>query len=372
MTTPDHNNDSNYNPYTYHLNCDSDNISEMFTILESISKACSDIIPHSGLLGSRYNIAPRLDILRHGYTTYALPTWHYLQIATQPKENTLSVVRSNSKLIASALHFLEAPEAKTKANPMYPTDDSLIESSLYLVSGTAKSYPGTVPDSITGFELFNSDIHAYPRIRIFDPYEYDPSNLSTAIYSGLIIESFEIDGSAIPMPNPDSTLDEENSQFLQSAIPLSHVRQATFFNASSANTTSVEIRAPNRSQGQKAHTMLYDLSDTRLGITDQENAEDIPQEPFGFRIVENFTWFSRMFSTLGFQTKTRENTSESITAPNAPENLVLVWSPYRYINITNAARPLEGIYMLTNFRTLYGTNVTLAEIPHFQDLIPIH
>jgi len=54
---------SDFNPYIFFLNCDDEHISEMSTLLESVSQAVSPDLKFSGVLGNQYDTISGLDLL---------------------------------------------------------------------------------------------------------------------------------------------------------------------------------------------------------------------------------------------------------------------------------------------------------------------
>lgn len=360
---------SDFNPYILMLHATDNDISEMQSVLESVSAALSNVLPFSGQLGALYDNMQGLDILRHGYSTFALPTWHYGAVSIPSATRRLKT--QNHKERASTLKFLQSVTVKNDKDTKYPTDDGTINKILYLVKKVTKSE--NFPDPAKDFRLFSPRYDVNPRVRILDPYDLNVSSLSSVVYAGLIIESLEIDGSIVLHPDVDATLDECNSQVLQSAVPLSHVRRATSFTGS-ATTTAVDAinRVIHQHSSQKAALSLYDAGEHRIGTFDDKVAEDIPQDLPGFRTREHTSWFSRMFNVLAFKTTSPESTVDDTTV-HAAHGSLICWSPYRYVSQSwTKGTQAPHVYMLLNWRTNYGMNVPLAEIAHPSDLLPIN
>jgi hypothetical protein len=357
-----------FNPYVLALNCDSDNLLETQTILESVISSLLMILPFKGQIGTLYENLSGLDILRHGYSSYALPTWTN-GTNTDCSSTVTETVNSHSKH-ATFIWFLQPFTVANTTDLKYPDPDSTINKLLYLVKKVTKTE--NFPDPKSDFRLFNGNNDVTPRIRILDPYDINVSSLSSVIYCGLIIESLEIDGSVVPHPDTDATLDDDNSQALQSALPLRIIRRGTSIQRSATMRIDTELRHITVSDSQKAATFKTDLGEHRLGTFDAKVDHAIPAELPFFRIREHTSWFSRMSNVIAFKTKTRDTHSDD-TDTHVEYGSVILWSPFRYV--TRTWTPLtysDDTYMISNFRTLYGTNVPLTEIAHPLSLLPIN
>jgi hypothetical protein len=358
---------SDFNPYIFFLNCDDEHISEMSTLLESVSQAVSPDLKFSGVLGNQYDTISGLDLLRHGYSTVALPTW-WMNDQLGMKSSGIAKTESLSAR-AKRLKFLQTHLFSKKTDLKYPDDAKTIEPLLYLVSKSTKKeehWPSKY-DYVT----FDPKYNAYPRVRILDPYDYNPATFHLPIMTGMVIESFEISGFTVPNPSFLNTLDEENSQILQSAVPLSHVRRLMTYDPA---TDPIEVikRQENESQGQAVQLTLYRVDQNMLPDFDQQVGDTQPSSGlYGFDRILNVDLFRRAFNKLGWLTKTLDNKDSDETEPNLPSGMIVGWSPYRYLTTSKSSHRSHGTYMLFSLRTVYGTNVTLSEVRNFQDTIPI-
>lgn len=358
-----------YNPYILALACDADNMNESQTILESVSVALASVLTYKGQLGTLYDSLSGLDILRHGYSSFALPTW-YFNVPAAPTSSKTHKLESDRER-ATTLLFLQKPVPTNAVTLKYPTDASTIDKVLYLVKKVKKN--DNFPDPASDFRLFKGPYDVNPRVRVLDPYDVNVSVLSSVVYCGLIIESLELDGSSVLQPDVDVPLDEENSQALQSALPLQAIRRATSFTGT-ATTTRLDAahRAIASHHAQKAASFLFNTGEARLGVFDDHTDDAIPAELPAFRIREHTTWFSRMYNVIAFRTRARDIDADE-TPSRVPNGTVVVWSPYRFVSRTwTPAEQANHCYMLTNFRTIYGMNVPLSEISHPNTLLPIN
>jgi hypothetical protein len=359
-----------FNPYICMLHATALDITEMTTVLESVSHALSNILSFKGQLGTLYDNLSGIDILRHGYSSYALPTWH--AGTTSPPTASLPLLHQNASQRARTLRFMQPIHERTNGTSLrFPADKTTINQILYLVKDITKSTNFPNPD--TDYRMFSPRYDVSPRLRILDPYDVNTSTLSSVVYSGLIIESLEIDGSIVLQPDADNTLDECNSQVLQSAVPVQLIRRATLFTGS---TTTSPVHCVQRVQhthaSQKASISLYDAGESRLGVFDKSVDEPVPAALPAFRIREHTSWFSRMFNIIAYKT-TSPDASTDDTDTRVPNGHFTLWSPYRYVSQTwIPSRQSMSLYMLVNMRTNYGMNAPLSEIAHPNDLLPIN
>jgi hypothetical protein len=368
-TPYEHSTKETFNPYICFLHATDSDITEMTTVLESVSTALSTVVTFKGQLGSLYDNLSGLDILRHGYSSYALPTWHFSTVGLPTR--TKATKTQNAKERASTLKFLQQFTPANDKDLKYPTDDSTINKILYLVKKVTKS--DNFPDPDSDFRTFSPRYDVSPRVRVLDPYNDSVSTMSSVIYCGLIIESFEIDGSIVLHPDVDSTLDECNSQVLQSAVPFSVIRRSSSIASEDAiHRVDTVNRVQHLHTSQKASVSLIDAGEHRLGVFDLKVDETLPTELPSFRIREHTSWFSRMFNTMAYKTTSPEASSDD-TDPRVPAGSIILWSPYRYVSQSwkPTGQASHG-YMISNMRTNYGMNVPLFEIAHPNDLLPIN
>lgn len=80
------------------------------------------------------------------------------------------------------------------------------------------------------FTTFNPRNHCLPDVFWFQPYSKDTSDISHSIVLDIKIEYEEFDSTIIPIPNPSSTLVNENSQYLTGCAPINAVLPHLFPN----------------------------------------------------------------------------------------------------------------------------------------------
>jgi hypothetical protein len=352
------------NPYQLLMNADEDNVSETMTLFRQVQHCISSKFKISGKLASVASSLTGMNILIHGYSLYAVPTWHTDTIvAATDAANTVT-----AKHYANLLKFLAKPDRSAGTDLGDDTDFNKVKKFLYLIKNHRNSTARYPQDS--DLVLFSGRNSSVPVTRILDPYDYNALTFHNVFLSGSIIESLEIDGSAVPQPNADTVLDEENTLFLQSAIPYSDIHRATNFIYRATGSIYAERRVPIGPHGQPAATMLYDLSANRLPEFDRDPHGTTPTALSGFDPVEHVSLWTAAFSKIGFRVP--NNDEKSRNRPNiAPKGKMLVWSPYRYYNGKVMTNPTENYFMLTNLRTIFGTNPPLGETAHFLEVLPV-
>jgi hypothetical protein len=349
---------SQINPYIYLLNADEDNIYNTVTFIRSMSAIIGEQIKGSSQLGTLFDTPSGVQIMTHFYHGPALPTWHWFV----PKEGKEEL---SAKRYAETLKFLfPQPNNKATVPLKYPTDPTTIETPLYLVRKDSKN-----PDSDDDRQMISFDLnfHVAPDVRYFDPYAYTPSTLAFTMMTGLCIESEEIDGFAVPQPNPGISLNAENSFILESSLPLRLVQLAS--EVSNGNGMNLYHRSISSQNSSAISVSLYDMSQNILPYFKTRVIDALPVSLHGFKTVTGIERFSKAFSKFGFRTSSIDEVHEI----NVPPKSIYAWSSYRHIN-THMPRssPLrDKTYMIINFRTIYGTNVTMSQSVHPSRLIPL-
>lgn len=345
----------NTNPYAFGLNSDMSNVSFSMSFLESLSDMAKSDLSSSYQLGGIFSVVSGINVVTHAYSDYSLPTWHFKSLGKHDTQKT-------PKEFATSISFMTANPPNKKHPLKFPTDATTIEPHLYLVEN--KNYdPISDPDKIV---TFNPRLHVFNPWRLFDPYDYLPSKFAFPIICGLLIETLSIDGFGIPHPNFRSSLREENSQFLQSAVRLRHIRTAITY-----EPHPVIQRTVTRDDKQKVLLSLYDMARNRLGTFGLTSADPVPNAILpGFATTPGIYSMNRLFNTIGYRTGPNGYT-------NVPKGEITAWSCYRYVSPSatrvdyDVSIDYESIYYILNFRTLFGTDVTLAQTEHAAKLIPI-
>ncbi len=144
-------------------------------------------------------------------------------------------MRSPSATIAEGLYFLKLPAQDHAAHNVdfYPPRISCGHNNAHRVNITHTLVTLNLldPDDIADdapiprnplnkfFVTFDESRDVSPSLMIIEPSSDDPTIAWKASAFGMIIESFKIDRSVIPQPNPLVNLAFENAHFANSAIP---------------------------------------------------------------------------------------------------------------------------------------------------------
>jgi len=336
------------NPYFHYLLADNNNIFNTVHFIDEISGFFKNETTSTIQLGAIFSKTSGISLLTHALSEPALPTWHVLNVKSSPTDVPS---HKTDKEFATKISFLTEPSYSPKLKLKYPTDDSVIEKIFYLIR-KGKHDDKNSPDT---FITFNPNVHVYPRTRYFDPYDYSPSKLAYTVMNGILIETFEIDGFSIPNVNLRSSLDEENSQFLQSAIRSGCLQYAT----STSGTFAIK-RTVTRSDRQKVSLGMFNFARTRLPHFDEDTSDStMPTSLSGFRAVPHVRSTSLGSNHYGYHAEALHDTPRPVKA----------WSSYRFVS-TQASTLNQHVFFLLSFRTSYGTNVTMSESSYPAFLLP--
>jgi len=97
----------------------------------------------------------------------------------------------------------------------------------------------------------------------------------------------------------------------------------------------------------------------------------IPTTIPGFHALHHVYHWNSTYNRLAFRVPTIDAKSNASPPISGSAKLIL-WSPYRYYNgkiINNDAS--KNYFMLSNLRTIFGTNPPLGEVAHFLETMPV-
>jgi hypothetical protein len=352
------------NPYMFLMNLDDENMSETATLIRQLQTSISSKLPCVGTLGAVMSTLTGLNITIHSYSLYAVPTWHTGTYSKKGTHKNLSGIK-----FAPKIKFLDPPSTTLTTALKYPDDPATINKLLYLNEDDDSSYYPTEDDLTTtkGKGKKNSNFST-PPYYVLDPYDYNATTFHNVFLSGAMIESTSIDGSAVPHPNTDNTLDDENSLFLQSALPFSDITRSTIFDGTTV--TYSERRIPMQGSDQPATTLLFDMTKNRFPYLHKTMHSAIPGSLPGFHSLHQIYIWNAIYNRLSFRIPTTDD-QDNNRPPVTDKGNTLVWSPYRYfIGNVMSSKP-ENYFMITNLRTIYGTNPPLGEVSHFLEVMPV-
>jgi hypothetical protein len=330
---------ANFNPYEYLLMADKNNSGDTDSFVSSMNKFFEDHEPTSTTLADIIANLSGSNIMTHSVSIPPLPTWHNEPTAATTSTD-IPVNKSRSDFATKIKYLTPSPISKRTEN-ILPQDPKTSTGLFYLVS----QLPADAPDANSDFLEFDIDEHDEPQVRYFDPIDTSISKLAYTVITGLKIESFEIDGFTVPLPNCDIPLSTDNSLLLQSALPLSVIQD------SMAPYVDILDRKISHINSQPVLVSLYDMSRNYLGRITPTYHGTIPTTLPGFDILDPIGSISRMFNTYGFNIGTK---------PPIGELKHHAWSSYRYVR-SNQGDITDRVFMILSFRPIYGTNITLSE-----------
>jgi hypothetical protein len=386
----------NYNPYIMMFSLTQRNASELKSVLSSVAATFKGIIKCPGDLASLYTNTSGVSILSHSYSAYALPTFH----ATHTLFN--DAVKSKytpieSEDFAKKIKFLQQPDQatlaadpNTRTSLKYPSNDPAdkkikdFDPHLYMI--TDEEFPtneSNFDPSNEQFIQYDEDEHLYPRLRYLNPYEESSVDAWLSSVTGLIIETHSLTGSIVPHPDVNLLLGAENSFFAQSAVPYKETVLATSYtlgNTAHVYTPRSEYR---HSSSQAAVSLLtYTASILIPQATRTYVRSGITSLTHGISNRPSVTMPEFFRTFFGF--KIHDNPSSKhdplVHEPvsSNPHHLY-VFSPYAYVSrsfdynwfSSTEDLAMSNVSFLTNLRTIFGTDVTLQEIAHPLDAMPI-
>jgi len=378
------------NFYDFVFCANTTNLAELRVVFSSISSAMKGNIKCNGDLASYFKTPSGSEILRHGYSIYTMPTSHHVNLFSGTDRSLVAFTRLTSvdpAAYAAAIRYLAAPtttgtneltqpRATCNTDRSHPTtvNYTSILNRLHSTVGTPLS-----PAAIQ-FETFNEDRHMFPRVMVLNPT--DPSTIDAwkATAFGMVIESFELDGTVIPMPNALVANGIENSWFADSAVPYQCCFWSMSFPAHTATTIATpRIRTlPRRQTLHPAASILVDRSKVNLPRFNPLVRAPAHNNMYfaGLSFIDFVSWPTKMQSFFGFNTADRRTNANNCDIPvGTPTGQLLVWSPYTYTAYTdetdftpNFAR--QNIYFITNLRTLFGTRIPLVTVAPWNEAMP--
>jgi len=368
------------------------NITEQAIVLQAIAGLIKGIVPFTNDLCTVISNASGNAILEHGYSLPPLPvTTHD---TTDLSYKLVKVVKDTATTHAAGCNFLVIPAKATTSNTigkptvLLKSDDSpasathkignLFSSAFYRVheADSTSDYPADAD-----FMTFDEDTHYYPKVYVLDVTASAGVSSYLATLTGKVIETADIDGTTIGVPNTKTPLGQENSLFSDSAIPYSMVASRRLYDRNTATTGALVALKRAKTDRQSRHpasSLLVDRTKVILPKYEPTQNEQTGQNFFsGLTSQNNVTWLTYALRFIGFKTADQNsNAYDSIPGTDGARKLVL-WSPY---SITTAQDEdsydtpdpaLTRRYFLTNLRTLVGTDIPLVEVKSGFEALPV-
>lgn len=341
--------DDQANPYTYLTLGSRHNLTQIQTMMLNISKFIDQIYPSAPTLGSFLGTVSGITILSHSIESPTLPTWHSLPTKTLPKQTKVV----NDTTFANKIHFCAAPQTYD-ATLEFPADPTQIETNLYLVE-KKKYLPADDP---VKFLTFTPKEHLHPDTLWFQPYSRGTGELNHSLVLGLKIESAEIDGLSIPIPNPALTLVNQNSEYRQGSIPITSIIPTSHLD----NATYLRIR--QRVVPEDYEPLSFNRRTISKNVLPTFANVDIN------KTVNGTFPFDEEKNHQNFEVATTYcHWDASIPCPT-PDQEIYIWSSYRYRQNPTSINP-DLVYFYYSLRGLYGLNTILSKSRNPALLLPM-
>jgi hypothetical protein len=393
------------NPYDILFAYSPSNFNELRIVFTSIAHALDGAVPIKSDLAQIISANSGMDIFTHGYSSMALPTWHAIHLAENTRNadiHTINQAPTETRLppdeTAAVLHFLETPEFDAAAvNVVIARPTAACDTN---AAHAVTITPGTAGLDLVEREPFDDDTGPYPNVprqnefiqfseqrdtapllTILEPIESNTETAWKASAFGMIIESFEIDGTAIPIPNAEAPLALENARFAESAIPYLYAISALDFDGQQRHY--VLRRTTERRNAFRFMTHLVDYARVALCRLARRVIPPLLNNMLpGFTYVNNVTWPNAMLQFICARTESPAHQGQpDAQPPNTAPRRIYAWSPYTYVPVPgDFNNPLSRLghqtvpttgYFLTNLRTIFGTDPQLIEAQHYFNSMPI-
>jgi hypothetical protein len=340
---------NDFNPYVYALSATDENVQIMSDFIRSLSRFVSSEDSKTYELGSLLQKIQGITILNHSIEPVTLPTWTKKVITSTT--TAAPTRRADARTFATTHNFLALPKVFT-GTKHFPDDPTTIDTALYLVRNHTFE-PNARNDT---YIQFNGKEHISPYVLYFQPYDVSPSSLGYTVALGIKIELAEIDGFTIPAENPKSSLEENNSQFMQSALRLDKVRAVHF------DATAVRLRQRRILDNivQAIGLAFTDMANVILPVFGNNAVRAGNNPPRGFNIQANHNDPDTAFTYTAYVQNEEAN---------IPDGYTYGWSSYRVVTKYRAPANTDK-FMLMSFRPLYGLNVTLSRSKNPATLLP--
>jgi hypothetical protein len=382
-------------------------ISEYQTVFDAISPLVQGNVPCSKNLASHLTSVSGSNILSHGYSAPALPTYCAppgtsksndpstdLPVDPNPLAHGYPDHLITTDTFASSINFLQKPTDTTLpvnrilnqpegtcrtdgTHPVRLTNVSWPWNMLHNDDATSNS-----PDYDTDYIQYNDLEFLYPPVRVMIPHTNDPVDAPLVTLFGMIIESLELDGTTVPVPDPSLVLGIENSFFFDSAVPYNLTIYATSFYARASHLKLFARRRaqPLRQTREPASHLMIDRTTINVSrpAATTSTIVSIDQWFSGLTILQHVTTGLYQQSFFGFKSAdTRDHAANDDQPSGMPHGRLYVWSPYTYTSFTesdanNTNDPSSTrSYFLTNMRTFFGTGPQLIEVNHPYQAMPV-
>lgn len=343
------------NPYMYLLCMDPKNRRNSLNILKDISSCILSHYPSSQALGAIEHDTKGTEIINHYYQPLLLPTFHSIAPHNAGQDQ-------GSETYATRIGYKAELKVNANVTVPIPQNVNVYHPQLYLAHNDQYD-PANDPIIPEQYQLTSDETHD---IRHLCFSESKSESIYFNLITGKLIESCELDSVSVPQPNPRHPICTENSYFLESAVPFSHVKPQTH---AAEEVYDIHARTEHDVLQPTVRIDYVNRAIDAIPLFGPATDEAIPAGNIpGFTFVTNIT--STQFACNSFC----YTIPEEMSTPKIDEctRKIRAWSSYRYINRKQSATlPIRNRkFMLLNFWTMFGTNTTLEETSHPSVNIP--
>lgn len=434
----------NYNPYIMAMNCTSENLDELQTVLRNVASAVTQLKDADKALHQLFDTPLSTTILDHAYSNYTVPTWdHNPKVNNAGYDDTLYKTGTVYRKFAPRSYQTQSDETCYKtpltsgtwnnhdlfigniagrfsglpaetADQTIKTAVSNVQVRVRFTAGDAiatdvllsditegpfsppNSFEFDIPardpytiqtvtsSQIADFEIspFNDELDVHPDVGVLHFIESDIMSSDKVTLCGLIIESSEFAMTGIPYPNPRSKVEDENAQYLSSAISYQQVKLDSMF-TSNGTTDSNFVDAPTYTADTQPavtmirdHTRVFDSSYREMTL----NRTIHRRNPGLTKLTEQaIPALVQTFIGRHVQPRTNRRARRNDKPVDTPDHSLMLWSPY---TITNALYDehwdddtyedaAKHVFFLSNLWTIYGLDTTFTRVSHPAAAMPV-
>nr|QOI17254.1 capsid protein [Caloscypha fulgens partitivirus 2] len=356
----------NYNPYSFGIGYTYENSINLRELIRGMNFFVQSTFPTSRPLRAYTQLGTNA-ITRHLSFDSVCPTWHTNTAPDSTQFGTTfgpQSVPSSHAEFATAISYLVARPDFTDANDR---DAQLLSPGRDLATPSPGSRrvdlvnpaPTTPSQDPTPWRLFDSPRHITPNCLIFDPQSGTTAHLTSVITAGIIIESNDLSQIGLNLPSTALPLGDQNSRFIQGAIPYALIRPGTTNAPFFARRRQFNERprlAQSFMRSTPSHLLLPFF---RQGL--------IQRGPDSSRATTGSSWRTRLFPGALFNDHVRRPSDciNFFSAPlgtirlELPTESIPLWSSYRYYD--NESRTW---YMLPSLLHIYGARSRFSGTTH--------
>nr|BBU59859.1 capsid protein [Rosellinia necatrix partitivirus 25] len=321
------------------------NLAELKVVFQSIASAMNGNIPTKKDLATFISSSTGIEILDHGYSVSRLPTFHHSR--TFPVTMTTRPARVSAEDFSSAIRFLRTPtEANMPTRIDYPTITGTCQTDRqHRVTLSNFTNPfnrihsdnsGQQVPRFSDFITFSEDTHVYPKVYVMSIGSSTVDAWKSTAF-GFVIETNDLDGTVIPVPNTELNLGIENTWFADSAIPVRYCFWQISFDVQATTSFAFALKrtiAPRQTRFPAA-SLIADRLKINLPRMNARGATLTNNNPFvGLTQVDRVNWPQMVQSFFGFRTADRRSRSTNDDQiPDLANGRFLVWSPYTYVGV---------------------------------------